>query len=139
MKFYDIELHQGETLRQILLFKDSDKNPIDLTGCSGFAQVRESPDDGHLIADMGVAIDGEAGQVTLTITDAFETTVIQAKVQSGKFVMHVDNNGNRMGIMKATNKTIPSGKTSTFEIAAGCQVYIGDMTLEDYIRSIVNS
>lgn len=77
--------------------------------------------------------------VTLTITDAFETTVIQAKVPSGKFVMHVDNNGNRMGIMKATNKTIPSGKTSTFEIAAGCQVYIGDMTLEDYIRSIVNS
>ena len=77
--------------------------------------------------------------VTLTITDAFETTVVQAKVPSGKFVMHVDNSGNRMGIMKATNKTIPTGKTSTFEIAAGCQVYIGDSTLEDYIRSIVNS
>ena len=77
MKFYDIALHQGETLRQILLFKDSDKNPIDLTGCSGFAQVRESPDDGYLIADMGVAIDGEAGKVTLTITSSVSAAMLE--------------------------------------------------------------
>jgi len=78
-------------------------------------------------------------EVTLTITDAFETTTIRARVRSGKFVIYVDPGGTKMGIMKATNKTIPSGKESTFEIAATCQVYIGDYTLEDYIRNVMNS
>ena len=38
--------------------------------------------------------------------------------------------------MKVTNKTIPSGKNRTVEFSADTQIYIGDQTLEDYIRSI---
>lgn len=78
-------------------------------------------------------------EVTLTVTDAFETTTIKAKIRSGKYVMYVDPAGEKIGFMKVANKAIPSGKESTFEIAATSQVYIGDYTLEDYIRLIANS
>lgn len=77
--------------------------------------------------------------ITLTLTDAFGTVTITSKVPSARFIMYVDANGTRMGVMKAASKTIPSGKDSTFEISGNTQVYIGDSKLEDYIRSIVNN
>ena len=77
--------------------------------------------------------------VTLVLADAFETTVITDKLKSARFLIYVNENGDKMGIMKATTKTIPSGKDSTFEISESTQVYIGDETLEAYIRRIAGS
>ena len=74
--------------------------------------------------------------ITLTLTDAFETKTVTTKLPSARFIMCVDNNGNRIAFFKATTKTAPSGKQYTFELPASCQIYIGDTTLEDYIRSI---
>lgn len=73
---------------------------------------------------------------TLTLTDSLETTVITATLSSARFIIAVDSTGNRIGFMRFPNKTIPSGKARTLEISADTQVYIGDVTLEDYIRSI---
>lgn len=77
--------------------------------------------------------------ITLTLTDAFETTVITAKLPSARYIIFVDSTGKKLGIMKATTQTPPEGKTTTFEIAGDCQVYIGNDTLEDYINSIVQA
>jgi hypothetical protein len=78
-------------------------------------------------------------EVKLTLEDSFEKTVIISKLKSAKFIIYVNANGDKIGFMKAATKTPPTGKTSTFEIAGDTQVYIGDTTLEDYIRAIINS
>ena len=78
-------------------------------------------------------------EVRMRLTDSFEETVIRKTLKSAKFIIYVNANGDKIGFMKAATKTPPTGKTSTFEIAGDTQVYIGDTTLEDYIRAIINS
>jgi hypothetical protein len=51
--------------------------------------------------------------------------------------MYVDSSGNKIGFMKVPNQSIPAGMKGTFEIDGDTQIYIGQTTLEDYIRSIV--
>ena len=77
--------------------------------------------------------------ITLTLTDAFETTVIEAKLTTARYVIFINSTGKSIGFMKATTKSPPAGKETTFELPANCQVYIGDDTLEDYIESIVQT
>lgn len=75
---------------------------------------------------------------TLTLTDSMgETTVITDKLPSARFIFAVDSSGNRIGIMKFPSENIPSGKARTLEISADTQIYIGSMTLEDYIQSLI--
>jgi len=77
--------------------------------------------------------------VTLTLTDSFETTVITAKVRSGRFIIHVPQDGTKLGFMKAATKSVPSGKTSVIEFSDDTQIYIGDVTLEQYIHNVMGS
>lgn len=71
--------------------------------------------------------------ITLTLQDKFETTTITDKLQTAKYIIHVDAGGDKLGFMKAANKTIPTGKTSTVEFSGDSQIYYGDLTLEDMI------
>ena len=77
--------------------------------------------------------------ITLTLQDAFETTTITARLQSAKFIIYAAADGDRLAFFKASSKAVPTGKDSVMEISAGTQVYIGNDTLEDYIRSIINA
>ena len=77
--------------------------------------------------------------VTLTLTDAFETTVITANLKSARFILAFDASGNKIGVMKYPNQNIPSGKARTFEFSADTQIYIGSKTLEQFIRDTMNS
>lgn len=77
--------------------------------------------------------------VTLTLTDGLETTIIVASLPSARFIMAFDSTGNKIGIMKFPNKTIPSGKHRTFEFSDDTQIYIGNQTLEDYILDVMNN
>lgn len=77
--------------------------------------------------------------ITVTLQDAFETITLTAKLRTAKFIIHVNAGGDKLGFMKAANKTIPSGKNATIEFSGDAQIYIGDDTLEDYITYIVNS
>ena len=77
--------------------------------------------------------------ITLTLADSFETTTITAKIRSARFIIYVNPGGTKIGFMKATTESIPTGKSSTFEISEDTQVYIGDETLEAYIRRIATS
>ena len=75
--------------------------------------------------------------VTLTLADSLETVIITTSLPSARFVMYVDSSGNKIGFMKVPNQSIPEGMKGTFEIDGDTQIYIGQTTLEDYIRSIV--
>ena len=77
--------------------------------------------------------------VTVTLQDAFETVQVTAKLPSAKFIIHASGDGSHLSFMKASTHSTPSGKTSTIEFSADSQIYIGNDTLEDYIRAIVNS
>lgn len=77
--------------------------------------------------------------ITLTLQDAFETTTITARLQSAKFIIFAAADGDRLAFFKASSKAVPTGKDSVIEISADTQVYIGNDTLEDYIRSIINT
>lgn len=76
----------------------------------------------------------------LTLTDSFETTVITARIPSAKFIIFVKDGGDHMAFMKAVSvTTLPTGKSSTIEFSGDSQIYIGNDTLEDYIRAIVQN
>ena len=76
--------------------------------------------------------------VTLTLADAFETTVIRQDLRSVRYIMAFDASGNKIGVMKYPNKEIPTGKLRTFEFSEDTQIYIGNKTLEQYITDIIN-
>lgn len=67
MEKYDLSVHQGETFRQQLIFKDSAGAVRDLSGYAGFSQVRPDPDSDELICSMVCTVDGPAGSVVLVI------------------------------------------------------------------------
>ena len=67
MQRYDLNVCQGETFRQVLRFENPDGSPLSLSGKTGASQVRETPDHGTLICQMGVLIEPEEGRVTLSI------------------------------------------------------------------------
>ena len=77
--------------------------------------------------------------VALTLADGLETVLITATVPSARFILAFASCGNKVGVMKFPNQTIPSGKARTFEFSADTQIYIGNQTLEDYIASIVSN
>jgi len=75
--------------------------------------------------------------ITLTLEDSFETTVITAKLPSAKYIIYVDEGGDKLAIMKAATHSIPAGKTSVIEFSADSEIYIGNETLAEYIARIV--
>lgn len=75
--------------------------------------------------------------ITMTLQDAFETVTITGKLRSAKFIIYVNANGKKLGFMKATNKGGANDKTIEFD--ADSMIYIGDMTLAQYIQSVVNN
>lgn len=76
-------------------------------------------------------------EVTLALTDAFETTTLSVKLPTAKFVIHIDAGGDRIAFMKAITHSVPNGKESVVEFSADSQIYIGDVTLETYIQNVI--
>lgn len=108
---------------------------LSITGMSGSASNPATSGD-LLPGSRKTFAETNEYTVNLTLTDSFETVTIQVTLPSARFIIYVDSTGNKLGFMKVTNKTIPSGKNRTVEFSADTQIYIGDQTLEDYIRSI---
>ena len=75
--------------------------------------------------------------ITLTLQDAFETVTINAKLRSAKFLIYVNANGKKLGFMKAASKGGVNDKTIEFD--GDSTIYIGDLTLAQYIQSIVSN
>ena len=115
-------------------------NSLTVTMTSQGTTVTQSNDTGDILpgSRQDFIVQNEY-IISITLTDAFETVTIQARLRSAQFIIFVNANGDKIGFMKAANKTIPSGKTSNFEIDASTQVWIGDSKLEDLVKSIIES
>jgi hypothetical protein len=77
--------------------------------------------------------------ITVTLADAFETVTITATLRSARFILFVSADGKHLGVMKAATKATPTGKDGTIEFSDDFEIYIGNDTLADYIRSIVQN
>ena len=79
-------------------------------------------------------------QVQLRLQDAFESTTFTARLRSASFVIFVSANGDKIGFMKATtNPTTGTKKNIEFPGNDDAQIYIGSVTLEQYIRNVINN
>lgn len=75
MEFYDLSVHRGETFQQSLVFRDKDRELIDLTGYSGYAQVRPEPESDELTASLLVSITGADGLAVLALSKEITETI----------------------------------------------------------------
>ena len=110
----------------------------------GGSSISNPADSGDLLPGNRMEFsETQEYQVTLTLTDAFETTIITDTLPSARFILAFDASGNHIGMMKYPNKTIPPALQNdyrrTFEISDDTLVYIGNKTLEEYIQDIINS
>ena len=58
---------------------------------------------------------------------------------SARFIIYASSDGNRLGFMKAASLAIPSGKNRTVEFSDDTQIYIGNVTLEQYIQNVMSN
>ena len=77
---YNDTLDQGATYTVVVVYKDANDTPIDITGFSAFMQLRENFDS--TVADLtlttangGISINGPLGEITITATAAQTTTL----------------------------------------------------------------
>jgi hypothetical protein len=85
----------------------------------------------------------QTAAITFTVADAFESTSVTIRLDTRNFIMHFNAAGNSAAFGHACQETPtgnnPSGDayTGTFEIDESMQVWVGLMTLKDYIRGVV--
>ena len=73
--------------------------------------------------------------ITLTLADWFETTVINTKLPSARYIIYVSEDGYHLCFEKAATQATPTGKNGTIEFNGDYQIYIGSTKLEDYIKA----
>lgn len=74
---------------------------------------------------------------TLTVTDAFETTTLQVAVPTGAFIIYVDSTGKKISFGMATTRQA-AGDRGVFEISPDMDIYVGNMTMKQYIQGVIN-
>ena len=77
---YDLEIFQGGTFTLPLVWQDSTKNPIDITGRGARMQVRSTYDSDTVLLELTdinskIVLGGAAGTIALKLTAA-ETSLI---------------------------------------------------------------
>lgn len=71
--------------------------------------------------------------IALTLADRFETVTIYTKLPTAQFMIFCNQDGDRLGLMQATNTSrSKNGKAGTIEISGNHQIYVGDEKAEDY-------
>lgn len=82
---YDIKINQGSTFKIALTIKDSDNNPIDITGYDFCGQIRKSVSDEVVQASFSFSIQNQStntGEVVCTISDT-DTAAIEVNKSRG--------------------------------------------------------
>lgn len=87
---FDFEVEQGTDYSQIFIKKDSEGNPIDLTGYAAHFQVRARPGAPVLLdrstANDGIVIDGAEGAVYVVFTNEL---LVDAPWRRGKYQLEL--------------------------------------------------
>lgn len=78
---YNDTLDQGATYNLVVIYKDANDTPINLTGYSAYMQLRKNYDS--TVADLtlttangGISINGPIGEITITATATQTTTLL---------------------------------------------------------------
>lgn len=108
----NFQVDQNTTFRFVVEYKDSQDNPIDLTGSSAKMQVRDGGAASKLAATLtsptgGISIDPLIGKITVTMTPAQTNKLFYPK--SAYDLILVDSNSNRIKIIEGfltLNKTV---------------------------------
>lgn len=67
---YDLTVYKRNDFKMFVYFKKVDDTPVDLTGWTGYAQIRADKDaNAELLATFDVTIEGLDGKVTMVLTD----------------------------------------------------------------------
>lgn len=68
---YDLTVYKGNDFRMFVYFKDLNNDPVDLTGWTGFAQIRdEKKASANLLSTFVVTVEGLTGKVTMELIDS---------------------------------------------------------------------
>ena len=110
--------------------------------CQG-TNATNPPDYGRLLPGSGqrkTFSEAQEYTITLTLQDSFETVVITTKLPTAQFIYAVSSDGTRFAFMKAINGSLSkNGKTAVIEFSDAAQIYVGTVTLEQYIRDVINN
>jgi hypothetical protein len=100
----DLTVYRGTTFGFKIVANDDDDDPVDLTGWSAFALVRETPQK-HVVFDLEPAItDPTNGEVTVSLTDE-QTLIMEPGVFVWDFVLERPT-GERLGPFVAGTFTV---------------------------------
>jgi len=71
---YNIVVEAGATYRKKITWKNSNKTPVDLTGCTGRMQIRKNITDTTILLSLttengGIVIGGTLGTIQIIILD----------------------------------------------------------------------
>ena len=102
----DLTIVSGDSFSREIIVEENDGTPIDLTGLTGYAQIRTRA-GGGLLADFTVVIVPLEGKITISL----DTT--QTAALPGKGVWDLELNG---------------GATNTHTIVTGCICVLPDVT-----------
>lgn len=85
---YDITVYQGAPFRQTFALREDDETTvITLNGFDAEGQIRPRPGSDTLIAELTCEVDGDAGEVTISLTK--NTT--DGISMSGEYDVFLDN------------------------------------------------
>ena len=94
---YDIALEQGASFSRTITWKDSDGNPVDLTGSTARMQVRTAIANRSTTAPLvdltngsGITLGGTAGTIVVNITAAQTAALKITRAPYDLFVYSVD-------------------------------------------------
>jgi hypothetical protein len=105
--FHKIVIDQGADFKLEVKWKGSNGVPINLTGYTGAAQVRESYASKKVAMDFIVTLGGEAGTVVLKAT-ALITGALKLKNNSGVYDLKlVDGAGDVKRLLRGTVELVP--------------------------------
>jgi hypothetical protein len=104
----NFQVDQNTTFRFVVEYKDSQDNPINLTGSSAKMQVRDGTSASKLASPLGgIVIDPLLGKITVTMTPTQTNKLFYPK--SAYDLILVDSNSNRIKIIEGfltLNKTV---------------------------------
>jgi hypothetical protein len=99
----NFEIDQNTTFSFVVEYKDSNDNPIALTGATAKMQVRDTKGGSKLAFTLsspgsGIVIDQAAGKLTVTMTASQTNSLFYPK--SSYDIMVTDSNTNRMKLLE---------------------------------------
>ena len=106
----------------------------------GTEQTVTTDEDWILPGNRQIFPGTQTAMITYRVWDQLESTEVSVRLDTRRFIMHVNAAGTSAAFGHAVQETPTAGMgyTGTFEIDDSMEVWIGHMTLKQYIQGVVN-